>query len=96
MTVARSRSRGRVRRPAQPAAVGLLQDEAQDDYPAQDWSGIAVGSAVDVILPEGAAYRARVDAKTPDSGIVWVVSLGGTGRQMHGNRDGVRLRPAGA
>jgi hypothetical protein len=65
-------------------------------YPAQDWSAIAVGSAVEVILPEGPPYRGRVDAKTPDSGIVWVVSLGGTGRQMHGNRDGVRLRPAGA
>lgn len=34
----------------------------------------------------------RVDAKTPDSGIVWVVSFTGLGRQMYGSRDGVRLR----
>jgi hypothetical protein len=96
MTGARSRSRGRVRRPAQPAAVGLLPDGRQEDYAAQDWSGIAVGSAVEVILPEGPAYRGRVDAKTPDSAIVWVVSLDGTGRQMHGNCEGISLYPAGA
>ena len=96
MTGARSRARGRVRRPGPAAAVGLHPEEVQNVYPAQDWSAIAVGSAVEVILPEGPAYRGRVDAKTPDSGIVWVVSLGGTGRQMHGDRDGVRLRPAGA
>ncbi|MDQ0925558.1 hypothetical protein QF038_004066 [Pseudarthrobacter sp. W1I19] len=96
MTGARARSRGRVRRPAQPAAVGLRPDEAQEDYPAQDWSGIAVGSAVEVILPAVPAYRGRVDAKTPDSAIVWVVSLDGSGRQMHSNRDGISLDPAGA
>ncbi|WP_208748736.1 hypothetical protein [Arthrobacter sp. PM3] len=39
------------------------------------------------------AYLGRVDAKTPDSSIVWVVSVAGLGRRMYGNRDGVRLRP---
>ncbi|MDQ0693259.1 hypothetical protein QF047_004219 [Arthrobacter sp. W4I7] len=67
MTGARSRSRGRVRRPGPAAAVGLQLEEAQNVYTAQDWSAIAVGSAVEVILPEGPAYRGRVDAKTPDS-----------------------------
>jgi hypothetical protein len=96
MTAARSRSRGRVRRPTQPPAVGLHSDGAQDDYPAQDWFGIAVGSAVEVVRPAGPVYRGRVDAKTPDAAFVWVVGPGGTGRQMYGNRDGVRLSPAGA
>jgi hypothetical protein len=76
------------------AAVGHHLEEVQEAYPAQDWSGIVVGSTVEVIPPVGPSYRGRVDAKTPNSEIVWVVSLGGTGRQMHGNREGVRLRPA--
>lgn len=89
MTGSRSRSRGRVRRPAQAAAVGLRVD----GHPVQDWSAIAVGSAVEVLLPKGAGYWGRVDAKTADSAIVWVVGGGGTGRQMHCNSEGVRLRP---
>jgi hypothetical protein len=93
MTPSKSGTRRRVRRPAE-AAADHRPDEVLDAYPAQDWTGIAVGAAVEVILPEGAAYSGRVDAKTPDSAIVWVVSLRGTGRQMHGNRDGVRLNPA--
>lgn len=94
MTPAKSGTRRRVRRPSQAAAVGHHLQEIQDIYPTQDWSAIAVGAAVEVIPPVGPSYGGRIDAKTPDSEIVWVVS-DGTGRQMHGNREGVRLRPAG-
>jgi hypothetical protein len=44
-----------------------------------------------VTPPEGLPYRARVDAKTPDSGFVWVVSLKGSGRHLVGSPDGVSL-----
>ena len=40
-------------------------------------------------LRPGLPYVGRVDAKTADAGLVWVVSLEGSGRQMIGNRDGV-------
>lgn len=72
--------------------AGAGHDTGQD-HPAHDWSDIAVGSTVSVTPQAGPPYLGRVDAKTPDSGIVWVVSLEGSGRQMIGNRDGVSLLP---
>jgi hypothetical protein len=70
------------------------QLETGDDVrqPAEDWEAIKVGAAVEVTLPAGHSYTGRVDSKTPDSGLVWVISSAGQGRQMYGNRDGVRLR----
>jgi hypothetical protein len=103
MTPVKSGSRRRGRRPLQrePDAgpgVGLHHAAGQDhpgqDHPTQDWSAIEVGSTVSVTPPAGVPYLGRVDAKTPDSGIVWVLSLEGSGRQMHGHLDGVRLLPA--
>lgn len=97
MTRAKSGTRRLRRRPEQPAAgattsAGVLGlRDSVPDHPAQDWSGIEVGATVHVIPPAGLPYLGRVDAKTPDSGIAWVVSLKGSGRQMHGKRDGVRL-----
>jgi hypothetical protein len=86
MTMVKSTSRRRGRRPGQP-------DETLDPgSPAEDWNAISVGSAVEVSQTGGHSYVGRVDAKTPDSGIVWVVSFTGLGRQMYGSRDGVRLR----
>ncbi|MFE4833526.1 hypothetical protein ACFRAU_02460 [Arthrobacter sp. NPDC056691] len=81
-------SRRRGRRSAQP--------ETSDDVwqPAEDWEAITVGATVEVTLPAGHSYTGRVDSKTPDSDLVWVIDSGGQGRQMYGNRDGVRLRPA--
>jgi hypothetical protein len=79
-------SRRRGRRHAQP--------EASDDVwqPAEDWEAIKVGATVEVTLPAGHSYTGRVDSKTRDSGLVWIISSAGQGRQMYGNRDGVRLR----
>ena len=103
MTPVKSGSRRRGRRPLQrdPAdgpGAGLhhdaVQDHAVQDHAVQDWSAIGVGSTVKVTPPAGMPYFGRVDAKTPDSEIVWVLSLEGSGRQMHGNLDGVSLLPA--
>ena len=59
----------------------------------EDWSSIEVGSTVEVVISAHHSHVGRVDAKTPDSAIVWVVSTTGHGRQMYGHRDGIRLRP---
>lgn len=91
-----SRRRGRrplQRDPADGPGAGLHHDAVQD-HAVQDWSAIGVGSTVRVTPPAGMPYFGRVDAKTPDSEIVWVLSLEGSGRQMHGNLDGVSLLPA--
>lgn len=88
MTTARNGSRRRV-------LGGGRADRHPDPWAAaEDWSGITEGSSVEVSVSAEHAYVGRVDAKTPDSSIVWVVSVAGLGRQMYGNRDGVRLRPA--
>ena len=86
MTGAKATSRRRGRRHAQP--------ETSDDMwqPAEDWEAIEVGATVEVTLPAGHSYTGRVDSKTRDSGLVWIISSAGQGRQMYGNRDGVRLR----
>ncbi|MET4093340.1 hypothetical protein ABIB51_000244 [Arthrobacter sp. UYCu712] len=62
--------------------------------PAEDWSALSVGSYADVATPEQHPYVGRVDAKTPDSSIVWAISAG-QARRMFGHRDGVRLQTAG-
>ncbi len=61
--------------------------------PTEKWKDIAVGSVVEVQLPAGHSYVGQVETKTPDSAVVWVLGTSGLGRQMFGNRDGVRLRP---
>ncbi|MGN7251823.1 MULTISPECIES: efflux RND transporter periplasmic adaptor subunit [unclassified Arthrobacter] len=80
-------SRRRGRRLAQPD----ITDEVW--LPAEDWAAIKVGASVEVTLPSGHSYTGRVDSKTPDSDLVWIISSAGQGRQMYGNRDGVRLLP---
>ena len=98
MTPVKSGSRRRGRRPLQrepDARPGAgLHHDAGPGHPPQDWSALEVGSAVSVTPQAGVPYLGRVDAKTPDSGIVWVLSLEGSGRQMHGNLDGVSMLPA--
>ncbi|MDQ1060313.1 hypothetical protein QFZ23_004214 [Arthrobacter globiformis] len=88
MTRVKATSRRRGRRHAQP--------EISDDVwqPAEDWEAIEVGATVEVTLPAGHSYTGHIDSKTRDSGLVWIISSAGQGRQMYGNRDGVRLRPA--
>ena len=71
----------------------LLQDIIDPWVPAENWSSIEVGSTVEVVISAHHSYVGRMDAKTPDSTIVWVVRTTGQGRQMYGHRDGVRLRP---
>ncbi|PVZ53867.1 hypothetical protein C9424_16780 [Arthrobacter sp. H-02-3] len=56
---------------------------------------MTVGSIVKVGIPGHPTYVGRVDAKTPDSGMVWVISGAGQGRQMLGRREGVRLKTSG-
>lgn len=58
----------------------------------EDWGTINVGSSVEVVITAYHSYVGRIDAKTPDSAVVWVVSAEGHGRQMYGHRDGIRLR----
>ncbi len=70
----------------------LLPDTVDAWAAAEDWSSIEVGSTVEVISAHG-SYVGRVDTKTPDSAIVWVVSATGQGRNMYGHRDGIRLHP---
>lgn len=86
--------RGRVRRPNRDVVLDHHEEE-QNFYLEQDWTVIAVGSAVDVIPPIGPPYAGFVDAKTSDSTILWVISVGGDGRRMHGNGEGVCLRLQG-
>ncbi len=97
MTALKSGSRRRGRRPAAPlhgTGPDTELDGGEPGYPAQDWSAVEVGTTVEVIPPGGLPYLARVDEKTPDSALVWVLSLDGSGRQLHGNHDGVTLRRA--
>lgn len=70
-----------------------LPDTADAWGSPEDWSKIEVGSTVEVVISAHHSLEGRVDAKTPDSAIVWVVSTTGHGRQMYGHRDGIRLRP---
>lgn len=61
---------------------------------AQDWHGIGPGLSVEVHLPGGFSFQGTVDAKTEDSGVVWIKSDTGF-RQMFGHLEGVRLSPLG-
>jgi hypothetical protein len=88
MTMVKSASRRRGRRAVQ------TRGNVESWDPAEDWKAIAVGTTVEVGLAPGHSYLGHVDAKTPDSSIVWVISSSGLGRQMYGNRDGVRKEPA--
>ncbi|WP_231497403.1 hypothetical protein [Arthrobacter sp. MA-N2] len=67
------------------------QQPAEPRYPMQDWSWIEVGADVEVQYPMGVSYKARVDAKSPDSKIVWVTNSNGHGRKMYGHWEGIRL-----
>ena len=69
----------------------LLRDDVDAWASAEDWSSLEVGSTVEVLTSAHHAYVGQVDAKTPDSAIVWVVSTAGQGRHMYGHRDGIRL-----
>ncbi len=63
-------------------------EEAADQ--GQDWRGFDAGHLVDVHLPDGFSFHGTVDAKTADSGVIWIRSDAGT-RRMFGHLEGVRL-----
>jgi hypothetical protein len=63
----------------------------ESPYPSQDWTQIEAKTTVEVRYPSGYSYQAIVDEKSPDSRIVWVLSIDGHGRKMYGNWEGVQL-----
>lgn len=77
------------------AAVGKKRKIqcADPSYPLQDWSKIEEGAEVEVQYPKGGSYKARVDVKSPDLGIIWVVDLNGHGRKMYGRWEGISMFP---
>ncbi|RDV12685.1 hypothetical protein DXK94_00145 [Arthrobacter sp. RT-1] len=66
--------------------------EAQ--YATQNRSGLRVGDDVDVKYPDGHVDKAKIDAKSPDSRMVWLLSYAGQGRKMYGDWEGVCLSSA--
>lgn len=70
------------------------QSHIETQYPNQNWSELRAGEDVDVQYPDGHVERARIDAKSPDSKIVWLLSYAGQGRKMHGDWEGVCLTPS--
>lgn len=71
-------------------------DAATSRPSSQDWTQIDVKTTVEVRYPSGYSYQAIVDEKSPDSRIVWVLSIDGHGRKMYGNWEGVQLRNGAA
>jgi hypothetical protein len=56
----------------------------------QVWSGLTSGEPVSVTEPGRGAYSARVDTKTEDSAVVWVIDDKGQ-RRAFDHREGVRI-----
>ncbi len=67
--------------------------QAAPEYVLRDWTVLEVGADVEVQLPNRSTYLAEVDAKSPDSKIVWVISKDGSGRKMYGHWEGVSVYP---
>lgn len=67
---------------------------AEKQYPNQDWTELGVGEDVDVQYPDGRIEKAKIDAKSPDSRIVWLLTHAGHGRKMYGDWEGVCLTPS--
>lgn len=71
-----------------------IQSHPETQYATQKWSELSVGDDVDVQYPDGQVEKAKIDAKSPDSKIVWLVSYAGQGRRMYGDWEGVCLSSA--
>jgi hypothetical protein len=69
------------------------QSLTETQYPNQNWSQFRVGEDVEVQYPDGHVEKATVDAKSPDSKIVWLLSHAGQGRKMYGDWEGISLTP---
>ena len=70
------------------------QSHPETQYATQNWSELHVGADVDVQYPDGHVEKAKIDAKSPDSRIVWLLSYAGHGRRMYGDWEGVCLSSA--
>lgn len=62
-------------------------------YIPQVWSGLTSGQAVTVTEPGRDAYSARLDTKTEDSAVVWVIDDNGQ-RRAFDHREGVKIARA--
>jgi hypothetical protein len=65
-----------------------------EQHPQQDWSELSVGEDVNVRYPDGHVEKAKIDTKSPDSRIIWLLTYAGQGRKMHGDWEGVCLSPS--
>lgn len=59
----------------------------------QVWSGLSSGEPVTVTELGRGSYSARVDTKTEDSAVVWVIDDNGQ-RRAFDHREGVRIARA--
>ncbi len=48
------------------------------------------------MVSAGYSYHGRVEVKTADSNILWVIGSGGLGRAMYGHTDGVQIMKVGS
>jgi hypothetical protein len=69
------------------------QPHIETQYPTQSWSELRAGEDVDVHYPDGHVEKAKIDAKSPDSKIVWLLSYAGHGRRIYGDWEGVCHTP---
>ena len=67
------------------------QPHLQTQYATQNWSELRVEDDVDVQYLDGHVEKAKIDAQSPDSRTVWLLSYAGHGRRMHGDWEGVCL-----
>lgn len=58
--------------------------------PVQEWSGLTAGDKVVITEPGRDPYLGRLETKTADSAVVWVVDGGGQ-RRAFDHREGVRI-----
>jgi hypothetical protein len=58
--------------------------------PVRDWSGLTAGNRVIISEPDRASYSARMEIKTADSAVLWVIDDGGQGRAFD-HREGVEV-----
>ncbi|KQQ82423.1 hypothetical protein [Arthrobacter sp. Leaf137] len=84
------RRRGSSAKPRRSSGAKAAQGHEESADQGQDWHGFDTGQLVDVHLPDGFSFHGTVDAKTSDSGVIWIRSDAGT-RRMFGHLEGVRL-----
>ncbi|MFC9769992.1 MULTISPECIES: hypothetical protein [unclassified Pseudarthrobacter] len=84
------RRRGSSAKPRRSSGAKAAQGHEDAADRGQDWNGFDAGQLVDVHLPDGFSFHGTVDAKTADSGVIWIRSDAGI-RRMFGHLEGVRL-----